>query len=64
MKNEERKSPGRIVAEAIAKAAGTQVIIIGPVKMVGTEEVNEYLRLIRKASESSNDNGLKIRYAA
>ena len=47
------KSPGRLVAEAIARATGTKVKTI-TVKMLYSKEVEDFIRLIKKAGESNH----------
>jgi hypothetical protein len=58
MMNEPRRT-GWETAEAIARVTGKPIKII-KVKMVGTQEVNRFIRLIMKAQRSAHKVNLKL----
>lgn len=53
------KSIGRKVAEEIVRRTGLPIREIGPVKMVGTRDVNRFMRDLAKLQRRPNNS---IRY--
>ena len=59
MKNCTPKSPGRLVAESIARATGTEVQTV-TVKMRGSKDVERFIKMIQDAGKTAHLSNLKL----